>query len=167
MKRMGTFLKYLILLVAVYFISNFIIDYTLYSSYRTLDSYAETTSVSDTGNYDVKITEARATNANGEISGEITKKEGDSSNFLKIDFFNKRNQLMGSEYVDISNIAEGENMNFSVPFQYSMVSRYAISTVNEVKDSVGNIIKDGYQYVKNANTRYWAFGILILLILIS
>ena len=40
MKRMKTFLKYLILLVALYFVSNFLIDVSLTRSYSELDKNA-------------------------------------------------------------------------------------------------------------------------------
>lgn len=58
------------------------------------------------GNYDVTITTAKSTNLDGIISGEVSKKDGesDNANFLKVDFYNKRNMLMGTEYVDIAGL---------------------------------------------------------------
>ena len=58
------------------------------------------------GSYDVSITEAKATNANGIVTGNITKKDdgSESNKYLKIDFFNKRNALMGTKYVDVGDV---------------------------------------------------------------
>lgn len=104
MKRMKTFLKYLIILVALYFVSNVLIDYILYRNYSEIDTAQNSSSQIE--GYNLKITSAKATNTNGQIHGTITKNDDgkDGNNFLKIDFFNKRNQLMGTEYLDIRDL---------------------------------------------------------------
>lgn len=65
------------------------------------------------GNYEIVLKEAKATNANGEVSGEITKKDdSNSSNYLKLDLFSKNNQYLGSEYADISKLKVRRNFYF-------------------------------------------------------
>ena len=103
MKRMKTFMKYLIAFIALYFISNFLIGYILVSNYDAIPS--ESGKV-ESSNYDITISEAKATNANGIINGSISKKEGsqEQDQYLKVDFFSKLGNLIGTEYYDISSL---------------------------------------------------------------
>ncbi len=107
MKRLKTFFIYFVIFVAFYFVSNVIIDYSLYSTYRNLGTNA--TSIKSQ-NYDITVNEAKATNANGSISGQITKKDDGSeqNKYLKIDFFSKNNQYLGSEYENIESLIRRE-----------------------------------------------------------
>ena len=154
MGRMKTFLKYLIIFLAFYLISNLLIEYCLRTNYETLAS-----NNIETENYDVKIQEAKTTNANGQISGEVSKKEGrtGANNYLKIDFYNKRDQLMGTRYIDIRNLEVGEKKNFNVNFVYQGISRYTITTVDQIEGSDAKVV----------NTAYLGVGLLIALILIQ
>lgn len=104
MNRMKTFLKYLIAIVLLYFFSNLLIEYSLQGNYSNLESASN---VVQSENYNIKVTEARATKANGEIKGEISRKEtAEATNkYLKIDFYNERNNLMGTKYIEIKNLS--------------------------------------------------------------
>ena len=160
MARMKTFLIYFLILVAFYFLSNFIIGFTLYSTYKSLDANAGTI---QTENYDIKIGEAKATTANGSISGQITKKDdgSDSNKYLKIDFFSKNNQFLGSEYAKIDDLLPGQTKNFTIPFKYSNVGRYVVSTVNEIGENNG--IYAIHKFFTNID---WGIEFLIGLIIV-
>ena len=154
MGRMKTFLKYLIIFIAFYLISNLVIEYCLKANYETLAS-----NNIETVNYDVNIQEAKSTNANGQISGEVSKKENASeeNKYLKIDFYNQRDQLMGTKYIDISSLKDGEKKKFNVDFKLQGVARYVITEVNQIEGTDGRTI----------NTTYLGIGILVALILIQ
>lgn len=141
MNRMKTFLKYLIAIVLLYFISNFLISYFLESNYKSLES-----SKIETENYDITIKEAKATNANGQLSGQINKKEdaSESNEFLKVDFYNKRDNLLGTKYIDVSNLHSGESKDFNVDFNYQDVSKYVVTTVEEMPNKLVEISKSEY-----------------------
>ena len=111
MKRMKTFLKYLLLLLLLYFISNILIDYMHYRSYSEIESSGS--SVQAEG-YNINVYSAKATNANGIIAGTISKKDDGQvgNNLMKIDFFNERDQLMGTEYFDIKNLENRTDHGF-------------------------------------------------------
>lgn len=155
MNRMKTFLKYLIAIVLLYFFSNLIIEYSLKGNYSNIESG----SIVQSENYNVNITEAKATKANGEIKGEITKKEEaiESNKYLKINFYNDRNNLMGTKYIQIKNLTGTEKQEFNLPFTYHGVSRFEIITVNEIDNS----------NIKTIKSSYFGLGVLLALIILT
>ena len=102
MERMKKFFIYFIAIVLFYFLSNMLINISLKTSYNDISNNSQI----NTGAYEVTITQASATNANGAIVGTVKNKEktAQEHTYLKIDFLNSRNNLMGTKYVDVSDV---------------------------------------------------------------
>ena len=64
---------------------------------------------------------------------------------------------MGTKYIDISNLKDGEKKKFNVDFKLQGVARYVITEVNQIEGTDGRTI----------NTTYLGIGILVALILIQ
>lgn len=128
------FLIYAIILVAFFFFSNFIISVGLNSSYKKMN--APSTELPE----GVEITEAESTLVNGKIKGNIDTKENEDliGKYLKLDFYSKRDNLMGTKYIPITNVNEDGKIPFSTYFELKDVTSYKASIVAE---KIGQEIK--------------------------
>ena len=133
MSRMKTFLKYALWLIGLFILSNILIDVGLNSSYRD---------IKNDGKIDERISiyQSEATAVNGRIRGTITNSgEDDLSNkFLKMNFYSKRDVLLGSKYIEIGKLGKNESKNFEAFFKLKDVSYYKTKFVDH-KDSDGEI----------------------------
>lgn len=83
--------------------------------------------------YDIKSTEptiivneAKATNVNGYIKGEIKNQTNNDIVGKKICFilFNKNNEQIGEEYIEINNMQPEESKTFELKFKRNNVDRF-------------------------------------------
>lgn len=121
------FLIYAIIIVAFFFFSNFIISVGLNSSYKKMN--APNTELPK----GVEITEAESTLVNGKIKGNIDTKQNEDliGKYLKLDFYSKRDNLMGTKYIPITNVNEDGKIPFSTYFELKDVTSYKVSIVTE------------------------------------
>ena len=80
----------------------------------------------------ITVNEAKATNVNGYIKGEV-KNETDtdiSNKKICLILFNENNENIGEEYLDIGNIQAGETKTYELKFKRNNVDRF-IATVIE------------------------------------
>lgn len=80
----------------------------------------------------ITVNEAKATNVNGYIKGEIKNETDTDISNKKICFilFNENNENIGEEYLDIGNIQAGETKTYELKFKRNNVDRF-IATVIE------------------------------------
>ena len=94
MKRMRTFLKYILWIVLFFIFSEFLINVSLNSSYKSMNN---------TGNVPqgVKIEYAESTLVNGRIKGTIenTGDEDLTGKYIQMDFYSSKNNLLGTKYI--------------------------------------------------------------------
>lgn len=125
MDRMKTFLKYALWVIGFFIFSNFLIEVGLNSAYKTIARKDETEQV--------YIYQAEATLVNGRIRGIITNSKPEELNgkYVKIEFYSKRDVLLGNKYVEIQNLEQNQTKSFELYFKLKDVSYYKVSIVNE------------------------------------
>ena len=134
MDRMKTFLKYAIWIILFFFFSNFIISVGINSSYKKMNAPSEELPQG------VEITEAESTLVNGKVKGNIDTKQNEDliGKYLKLDFYSKRDNLMGTKYIPITEVNEEGKVPFSTYFELKDVTSYKASIVEQ---KIGEEIK--------------------------
>lgn len=140
MSRMKTFGKYLIIIVAFYFISDFIAARIMMSTY-----YNKKFTVEDVQTPTVTIDESKATITNGIAKGKITNDSNEpiDDKYLKMTFLNAKGNEVGKKYVQIKHLEPGESMDFEVRYNY-----------DNVKSIIGRIIVGASDEIKNAKIKF-------------
>ena len=130
MDRMKTFLMYAVMVIVCYFGSNTLIYAGINTIYEDIANYQFV----DNNQFEIKINEAKATSINGYIKGTV--KNNSNLNmkeqYLKIDFFSKRNVNLGTKYIKIENLKAKQTVDFNLDFKLSNVSYYVITTTNKI-----------------------------------
>lgn len=121
MSRMKTFLIYLLIVLGFFFLSNFLINVSLNASYRTIGR-------KDNLNQ-VIIYQGEATKVNVRLKGMI--KNTLDKKYVRIDFYSNRDNMVGTKYIDISDMKENEEREIKVYARLNDVSYYEISYTNE------------------------------------
>lgn len=81
---------------------------------------------------DLKVNEAKKTNANGYIECQITNNENVATNgkYIKAEFYTKNNVNIGNEYVEIGTVNSQETKTYELKFRYSNVERMVLKIVD-------------------------------------
>lgn len=138
MKKMKTFFGWFVFLVLFIIISEVIINIALNSSYKNL-SRKDTTE-------GVNVYQAEATYVNGRIRGivENTGNPDIEGKFLRVDIYSERDVILGTKYIDLTDLKKGENKPFEIFYKFQNTSYYNISIVDEQEqvDDSGFLIND-------------------------
>ena len=128
MDRLKTFLKYAILLVGFYLLSNFLIFVGLNSSYN--DIHAKSYGVNQV---DVQL--AEATLVNGRVKGIIQNSPENNLNgkYIRFDFYSARDVLLGTKYIPVQSLGENDQEEFRVFFKLQDVEYYDVSITDEME----------------------------------
>ena len=129
MDTLKKFAKYIIWIVLFYFFSNILIFVGLNSNYDKISSNGNMPS-------QVQIEQAEATLVNGRIRGKITNdgEEDLNGKYMKVDLYSSRDVLLGTEYMQISDLEKGGTDDFELYFKGQDVDHYDISFVDEVPE---------------------------------
>jgi len=129
MKTMKKFLLYFLIFLAFYFLSN------LVSIGILKDSYKDTQFSVGFDSPKIELTESKSTFTNGFVKGKITNEtiNGIVGKYLKLDFFNKRDNNIGTKYVDFGNLASGESKDFVSRFNFDGVESVKASLIDEAE----------------------------------
>ena len=129
MNRLKTILLYSVGLVAFIIFSNFLINVNLESSYQKLGRKDNLSQVS--------IYQAEATIVNGRIKGTIENPEEKPLNakYLRFDFYSPRDVLMGTKYIDVSDLEVNQKQDLEMYFKLENVDYFNISLTNEKQES--------------------------------
>lgn len=81
----------------------------------------------------VTVSEAKATNVNGYIKGEIKNESEESINnkYLCFLLFDENNDLIGIEYIEINNLDVGQTKTYELQFKMNNVDKFYITITNE------------------------------------
>ena len=125
MKRIKVFVLYGIGMLAFLIFSHVIINVSLESSYQKLGRKDALSQVS--------IYQAEATAVNGRIKGKITNKEENplDAKYLRFDLYSPRDVLMGTKYIDISDLDVNEEKDIEMYFKLDNVDYYQVSETDE------------------------------------
>ena len=125
MKRMKTFLIYLLIFVGFFVLSDVLINVSLNTSYHTItrkDNLEQ-----------VVINQAEATQVNLRIKGTVTNlvENPITLKYMRVDFYSERDNLVGSRYIDVSNLKENESMDVEINLRLDDIDSYSISFTND------------------------------------
>lgn len=136
MDRMKTFFKYILALILLFVFSNLIINALLKNSYTKIKDY----SIDVTGLY-VDVTEAKASNWNGNIKGIVKNNtdENVENKYLKISMMSKRERMIGEKYIKIEKLEPGQLRNFEVDFDYDNVKTFKIELTDTMPEGISFI----------------------------
>lgn len=130
MDKMKKFALYLLLLIAFYLFSNFMINAFLKVSYSDMHGYSINI---EAEKLFVDISEAKSSKRNGYINGMLKNNSNVNieNKYLKVTMLSRRNVSMGEKYVKIDKIEPGEVRKFEVKFDYDNVKTFKIDLVDE------------------------------------
>ena len=146
---MGTlkkFAKYIIWIVLFWIFTDFLIFFGLNANYDKL-----TTSTNSTIPSQVEIEQAEATLVNGRIRGKIKNDEEEDLNgkYMKVDLYSPRDVLLGTKYMEISDLEKGESNDFELFFKAQDADHYDISFVDKVEEKEEDFIDKGIKSLKD------------------
>lgn len=116
-RNLRRWLIWFILLFAFVTVGSIFAIKTMYHD-MTYDIKAEETTI--------VINEAKSTNVNGYIKGEIKNETENEITGKRICFmlFDERNEQIGEEYIEIDNLQQGEVKTFELKFKRNNVDRF-------------------------------------------
>ena len=107
---------------------------TVGSYYAVKTMYNDITEYSiRSGNPNITVTEAKATNVNGYIKGEV-KNESDSqinAGYLCFLLFDANYDLIGTEYIEIGNLSAEETKTYELKFKRDYIKHFYVLTIPE------------------------------------
>ena len=130
MKRMKTFLIYLLLVLAVVLSTDILAKLILETNYKPLNKY-EIAVTSPT----IEITESKVSRVDGKVKGVVTNKtESFMENvFLKLEAKSKTNNTLGTEYVKMGNFQPGQHKDFAITYKYADVDSFVIDVTDHAE----------------------------------
>lgn len=128
MDRMKTFFKYALWLILFIIFSEVLINVGLNSTYKKIERQDNVSQVN--------VYQAEATLVNGRIRGLITNSQEQnlSGKFLEIEFYSKRDVLLGRKYIQIEQLEQKGTQSFETLFKLKEVAKYKIDIVEQKKD---------------------------------
>lgn len=135
MDRMKTFALYALCVIAFFIVSNVLINIAIHTSCKPIYAYMLMDEDSD---IKVEITESQASSVNGFVGGKVINKTKNAINkkYIQIDLYSKRNILLGTKYVEISDVKINETIDFRMGFKLDNVNYCKVSVVDEVASDV-------------------------------
>lgn len=125
MSRLKTFLIYLLIFVGFFVFSDVLINISLNASYNTIDRKDNLEQV--------VVNQAEATKVNLRVKGTITNLAENpiTLKYVRIDFYSERDNIVGTRYIDVSNLNENESMDFEIYLRLDDVTYYEVSFTND------------------------------------
>ncbi len=125
MDRMKTFFKYLLLVVGFFIVSQVLIRLCLYTSYEYIN-------FEDISDQYIITGEAKAKNIDGFVKCTVMnpKSEVLKNKYIKIDYYTKRETLLGTDYIETGEIGTNDKKEFEISFEYDHVDNVKINIVD-------------------------------------
>lgn len=135
MDRMKTFALYALCVIAFFILSNVLMNIAIHTACKPIYAYILMDENSD---IKVEVTESQASSVNGFVGGKVINKTKNaiSKKYIKIDLYSKRNILLGTKYVEISDVKINEAIDFRMGFKLNNVNYCKVSLVDEVSSDV-------------------------------
>ncbi len=118
---MQKIIVWVLILIGVFILSDFLINVGINSTYKDIASKNE--------HPQIVVYQADATYVNGRIRGLIKNTKEIQDKYLKIEMYSKRDTSLGEGYIEIE--PEQEEQAFELLFKATDVASYKIETVNE------------------------------------
>lgn len=132
MDRMKTFGLYALCIILFAIFSNVMINVAIKATYDPIDM-----DIISEDNLRINVTNAKATYVNGYVEGMVKNIGEDvEKTYVKIDLYSKRDNLLGTKYVELANFRGNETRDFRMGFKFTDVSYAKVQIVNEVPETV-------------------------------
>lgn len=132
MKRLKTFGKYLLWLIAFYIFSTILSVAFISTTYNKIEGEIYPSDI-----INIKVDNAEATFVNGHIQGTVANiTDTDAkAKYVKIDLFSKNNNRILSKYIEIDELLSGQTKNFTINFEAENIKTYKISVTDEYENA--------------------------------
>lgn len=149
MKRLKTFLTYLLLIVGFFLVSKFLEYALIKDMYYDMTGKVQGDFVYNSQEIfvDIKVLEAKSTRINGYVNMKLTNTADTDIElaYLKVDLYSKSGVLGISKYMEVKNLKAGETRNYTLRFEGKYIKTYDISMQNEFPDKDYIINFFGYE----------------------
>lgn len=133
--------KYFLIFIAVFVIVGFLTNMAMKEHYE------------DMSNYEIKcespnitVSESKSASTNGYINGTVTNNTGEylPLKYLKVDFYDKDNIYLGTEYKELKYFNVNETIKFEFNYIYNNVGKIELNITDEMSkkenvDILGNV----------------------------
>ena len=127
MDTVKTFVKYIIWIILFWIISDFLINVGLKTTYNEMQKIGQIPS-------GIQVKEIKSTAVNGKIN-LIVNSTSLSGKFIKVDLYSSKDNLLGTQYLDIGEIKENQTKEIDTYFKISDVKKYEIFVTDEKGES--------------------------------
>ena len=127
MDTVKTFLKYIIWIILFWILSDFLINVGLKTTYNEMQKIGQIPS-------GIQVKEIKSTAVNGKIN-LIVNSTSLSGKFIKVDLYSSKDNLLGTQYLDIGEIKENQTKEIDTYFKISDVKKYEIFVTDEKGES--------------------------------
>ena len=117
MNTVKTFIKYIIWIILFWILSDFLINVGLKSTYKEMQKVEQIPS-------GIQVKEIKST-AVTNLSGK----------FIKVDLYSSKDNLLGTQYLEIDEIKENQTKEIDTYFKIADVKKYKISVTDEKGES--------------------------------
>lgn len=129
MKRLKQIMLFMIAMVLFIVFSEYMIRLGLRNTYKSFSGEI----ISSSPQFIVK--DSKTTDVNGYVNG-IIKNNLDydiEKIYIKLDLQSKRDVNLGTEYMEVLNLKNGEEREFEIKFKYSNVYKYILSGTENIE----------------------------------
>ena len=131
MDRMKTFGLYALCIILFFIFSNVMINIAIKTTYVHLNC-----KIAQTDDFNIKISNAKATYVNGYVEGNVINTgENIGKTYIKMDFYSKRDILLGTKYVRMDNLKNNEERSFRMGFKFTDVDYCEISMAENADET--------------------------------
>ena len=127
MDTVQTFVKYIIWIILFWILSDFLINVGLKTTYNEMQKIGQIPS-------GIQVKEIKSTAVNGKIN-LIVNSTSLSGKFIKVDLYSSKDNLLGTQYLDIGEIRENQTKEIDTYFKISDVKKYEIFVTDEKGES--------------------------------
>ena len=127
MDTVKTFVKYIIWIILFWILSDFLINVGLKTTYKEMQKIGQIPS-------GIQVKEIKSTAVNGKIN-LVVNSTSLSGKFIKVDLYSSKDNLLGTQYLDIGEIKENQTKEIDTYFKISDVKKYEISVTDEKGES--------------------------------
>lgn len=126
MKRMKSILIYVLLIVAFYIFSNFVIYASIHLGYQNIEK-GEIVK----GDPSITVMDAKATSANGYIKMQVTNEQDSTlTKYIQIDLLSKNDNILATKALPVDAIQPNETRQMELKFNINKVKGFKIQTVD-------------------------------------
>ena len=125
MNRLKTFAKYAIWIILFWIFSDFFINMAIMTTYKSIDLVGDKTN-------GIIISQMQATSVNGRAK-ILVNDSSLSGKYIKLDLYSDIDNHLGTQYIEIGNVAPGETKEIDTYFKISQVKKYGVS----IQDTAG------------------------------